>query len=234
MKKIFILTLVCLTISSYVNGQAYKSTKEMQAFKNYCIEAATAAKSQNPTMLEKCIQNYTPAQNGKDEIFIFNNTQIYYQHANQCQSFKKENTLSEISCKGHFKFLPAYIDTMLMNLETVEVNPAHILRSGNISFYYYVGAIKAKSSVQYTINGSNNIEIFAVAENCAPINLSIETDAKTAKNSQTERLKLQDYASKDKKAAQIGWIMYNNAQIAITIENPTKNDFSFIVAIKNY
>ena len=219
MKQIFTI-IFCMFFHTVLTAQ----NNGFKAFEQYCIDVA--ANTNNIPALERSIKGY----DGKN--FVYAKTSVSIMPLTVCESFAKTDSTCETDYKGHFMFLPEYVDDWIMRHEIAQINRATILRDDNvIDLYYYVSVLKPRGIVKYTISSTGDVAMFAVGENCSPLKLTAECQVKKDRDSEIEECEFSDTATSRKPSAQISWNMYNRSQIVITIENMTDNEASFIFAL---
>ncbi len=218
MKKIFIITVLSLVCAMQLYGQDYHLSPETTAFRTYCISVATGVQNKNVKLLETCLNNYSY-------------TCIPLEKK---ASFTKKDSTAETNCRNHCLFMPEYVDDMLVTMETVKLRPASLLRDEDgIDFYYYVGALKPKSSATYSMEGTGDIEIFAVSEKCGDMNLCAVSVVQQKQGAPIMRMEYKSIPDKMQKSPYLSWTMYNENNIEVTVENTSEEDVSFILVIKS-
>lgn len=236
MRKLFI-TVFMVGLELFCAAQTNNNlSPKMEAFKQYCENVSKAAANCDVDVLADCISQWEPAQYDATgavitgEKFVYANEEINY---TPFGSLQKNDADQEATLDGHFKFLPADVDTLIANnCEPVAIAEAHQLRAGENHCEYLVSALQAKGKASYSTRGSGRIEMFVMPENGGKVNLSIHSIERNYKKEVTGETTLSDAAPEGKDAAQLVWEMSRNGEIEFTIENTTDAEISFIV-VKN-
>lgn len=218
MKKIFIITVLSLVCAMQLYGQDYHLSPETTAFRTYCISVATGVKNKNVALLEKCLDSYSYTCVSLEKR----------------ASFVKMDSTAETNCRNHCLFMPEYVDDMLVSMETVKLRPASFLRDEDgIDFYYYVGALKPKSCATYSVEGTGDVEIFAVSEQCGGLNLRAVSVVQQKKGAPIVEMEFKSIPNGMQTSPYLSWYMYNESKIEISVENTSEEDVSFILVIKS-
>lgn len=230
MKKITLLILSLLPLEIFAQNLSPK----MAAFKEYCLNVANASASCNISELEKCIENWTPAElddNGNlitEEKFVYKNEQINYVMFGNLQC---EDTVQEVSTGIHFSFLPPAVDSWIANnCEPVLIAEANLLRAEENSMEYSVRTLKPHGKAVYSTRGAETVEMFVVAENGGKIRFSAHSVEKKISGEITNEIRLTDPS--DGQSAQLIWTMNRNGDVDFSVENLTDREISFIVVKK--
>ncbi|MCR4560748.1 MAG: hypothetical protein K5685_11775 [Bacteroidales bacterium] len=243
----YILFVFCFCPLAASAQTEEKLCEEMTMFKEYCFRVRNAVEKHDADELIDCIVKWQPSEfdeNGKEtqrEMFIYKNVLIEKTPFSDLQAV---DTADEIPTEKHLKFLPQYVDELLVNdLETINLTSAHHLRSSinldrmtydalafvqnflgletdSKQIEYTVKALKSGGKTTYKTSGKGRVEMFAVSENPGTLNFYVKSP----------KLVLEDSAPNGKAQAELVWRMSSDGEFEFTIENKSEKPQSFIVA----
>ena len=196
-------------------------SSKMEMFKEYCRRVANGFEQRNVDELIDCISQWMMPKNGKEECFVYRDTLL------RCKpmDIEDEDFDSVIMPEGHLLFMPAYIDTLIINdFESINTfSVVSLCRGENYDCMYAIRALAAHDKASYIVYDCAKItELFVIPEFGGMINLYVEDKENSHSYSDT--------APDGKMYAQLKWdIPILSGKITVTVENVSNKEISFIL-----